>query len=100
METIELTEEQKIEGFKKKYGDVFHYTAEGKSCYLKKPSRQTISAAAVVGKNNPMKYNEILLNGCWIEGDEELKTDDGLFLGVSQILNDLIEIKEGELKKL
>lgn len=100
MEHIELTEEQKIEGFKKKFGGVFQYTAEGKSCFLKKPSRQTISAASVVGKNNPMKYNEILLNGCWIEGDEELKTDDGLFLGVSQILADLIEIKEGELKKL
>ena len=47
-----------------------------------------------------MKYNEILLNNCWIAGDEEIKKDDALFLGVSAKLADLIEVKEAELKKL
>jgi len=68
--------------------------------YLKKPNRKALGAAAVVGKADPMKYNEILLNNCWIEGDEKIKTDDSLFLGVSAQLAELIEIKEASLKKL
>ena len=71
-----------------------------KGCLPETPSRQALSAAAVVGKNDPMKYNEILLNNCWLDGDEEIKTDDSLFLGVSAKLGELVEVKEAELKKL
>ena len=94
-----ITPEQ-IEAWKKKWGDVFCVTVGDKVAYLKRPSRQALSAAAVVGKNDPMKYNEILLNNCWLAGDEEIKSDDSLFLGVSAKLGELVEIKEAELKKL
>ena len=33
-------------------------------------------------------------------GSENVKTDDGLFLGVSAKLAELIEVKESELEKL
>jgi hypothetical protein len=94
--------EQKIAGWKEKYPKgVFAYqTEDGKTCYLHTPERKALSAAAVVGKNDPLKYNEILLNNCWIEGDEVIKSEDKYFLGVSGKLNDLVEIAEGELKKL
>ena len=71
-----ITPEQ-IESWKKKWGDVFCVTVGDK-----------------------MKYNEILLNNCWLAGDEEIKTDDALFLGVSTKLGELVEVKEAELKKL
>lgn len=96
----EMTPESQIAAWKKKHGDVFRYSAGEKSCYLKKPDRSVLSAAAVIGKNDPLKYNEILLANCFLGGDEEIKTDDGLFLGISQKLAELVEIKEGELKKL
>lgn len=35
-----------------------------------------------------------------LAGDEEIKTDDALFLGVSTKLGELVEVKEAELKKL
>lgn len=89
-----------IADWKKKHGDVFQVSVEGKTAYLKKPDRRALGAAAVVGKSDPMKYNEVLLNNCWLGGDEEIKTDDALFLGVSATLSELIEIKEAELKKL
>lgn len=92
--------QEQIEAWKKKYGDVFCVTVGDKVAYLKRPSRQALSAAAVVGKNDPMKYNEILLNNCWLAGDEEIKIDDSLFLGVSAKLGELVEVKEAELKKL
>lgn len=92
--------EQKIKEWKAKYGQIFAYEADGKKCYLRKPDRKVLSAAAVMGKEDPMKYNEVILNNCWLDGDEEIKTDDGYFLGISQVLAKLIEIREGELKKL
>ena len=94
-----ITEEQ-IEAWKKKHGSVYSVTVDSKTAYLKKPVRKALSAAAVLGKTDPMKYNEVLLNNCWLGGDEEIKTNDELFLGVSSKLADLIEIKEAELKKL
>ncbi|MEG2067705.1 MAG: hypothetical protein RRZ65_08725 [Tannerellaceae bacterium] len=97
---VEKTIEQKIEEWKAKYGDVYKVEVDGHSGYLKKPSRKALGAAAVIGKSDPMKYNETLLANCWIEGDEIIKTDDSLFLGVSAQLAELIEIKEAEIKKL
>lgn len=97
---VEKTIEQKIEEWKAKHGDVYKVEVDGREAYLKRPSRKALSAAAVVGKSDPMKYNEVLLANCWLEGDEEIKTNDSLFLGVSGQLAELIEIKEASLKKL
>ncbi|MCC8186541.1 MAG: hypothetical protein LIP08_03240 [Bacteroides sp.] len=94
------TMEQKISEWKEKYGEVFQVEVDGHVAYLRKPTRKALGAAAVVGKSDPMKYNEILLTNCWLEGDEEIKTEDSLFLGVSAQLAELIEIKEATLKKL
>lgn len=68
--------------------------------YLRRPTRKALSAAAVVGKTDPMKYNEVLLKNCWLGGDEEIQEKDDLFLGASEALADLIEKKEATLKKL
>lgn len=95
-----LTIEQKIEEWKKKHGDIFLYEVDNKKCYLRKPDRKTLSAASVIGKSDPMRYNEIMLANCWLEGDEEIKTEDKYFLGISGRLAELVEITEGELKKL
>jgi hypothetical protein len=94
-----VTDEQ-IQEWKKKYGDVFQVDVDGKTAYLKRPDRKALSAASVMGNKDPLKYNEILLNNCWLAGDEEIKTDDSLFLGVSGQLAELIEVKEAKLKKL
>ncbi|KAA6348041.1 hypothetical protein EZS27_004493 [termite gut metagenome] len=95
----EVTQAQ-IDEWKVKYGDVFCIEVDGKIVYLRKPDRKALSAAAIVGKSDPIKYNEILLKNCWLAGDEEIKTNDDLFLGVSGKLSGIIEIKEAELKKL
>jgi len=47
-----------------------------------------------------MKFNEIVLNNCWISGDETIKTNDELFFAVVAKLNALIEVKSAEIKKL
>jgi len=99
-ENKELTLKEKIAQWKKKYGEVFVYEADGKKCYLRKPDRKTLGAASVIGKNDPMKYNEVMINNCWLDGNEILRENDGYFLGLSAQIAELIEIKEGEIKKL
>lgn len=99
MENISVTKDM-ISKWKKQYGKIFMVEVDGRIAYLKRPDRKALAMAAVVSKNDPIKYNEIVLNNCWLEGDEEIKTDDALFLGVSGKLAEIIEIKEAELKEL
>lgn len=94
-----LTKEQ-IDTLKKKHGEVFLVEAGEKACVLKRPDRKVLSAAVSLGQSDPMKYNEVILKNCWIAGDEEIQTDDSLFLGVSAKLSELVEVKEATLKKL
>lgn len=96
---MEATQEQ-IAGWKKEYGDIFKISVDGKDCYLHRPSRKTLAYASSVATKDPIKFNEIILNGSWIAGDEAIKTDDTLFLSVSAKLAELIEVKEAELVKL
>ncbi len=98
-QNTEVTPAQ-IAEWKKKHGDVFKITIEDKVCYLRKPTRKALGYASVAGKDNPLKFNEVILRDCWLAGDEEIKTDDTLFLSVSSKLTELIQIKETELEKL
>lgn len=99
MATKKVLQEQ-IAQWKEEYGKVYSFTADGKLCYLRKPTRKALSAAAVIGQKDPLRYNEVLIANCWLGGDEELKTDDAYFLGLSAKVGELVEVKEGELKEL
>lgn len=94
-----ITAEQ-IQEWKAKHGDVFKITVEDKVCFLKSPDRKTLGYAASVGAKDPMRFNEIMLKGCWLGGDEEIQRDDTLFISAAQKLSELIEIKEATLEKL
>lgn len=95
---MEITQE-KIEGWKKQHGDVYLIEVEDKACVVRKPNRKDLSFAMLL-KDDPIKFNETLLNNLWVDGDEELKTNDDYFLAVSSQLGELMQIKEATLKKL
>lgn len=69
-----------------------------KSCIVRKPNRQDLSFISVI--RDPIKRKEALLNQIWVAGDEDFKTDDELFLGLSAKLSELISVKEVEIKNL
>ena len=50
---MEVTKEQ-IQEWKKKHGKVFKISCDGKSCYLKPPSRKTLGYASVASKDDPL----------------------------------------------
>lgn len=91
---------KEIEDLKAKHGQLFMITVEDKACLLKKPTRKVLSMASSVASKDPMKFNEIILKNCWVDGDEEIIKDDDYFLGASQKIAEIIEFKEAELVKL
>lgn len=99
-----VTQEQ-IDLWKKKHRDVWMVTVVGDddkeyTCYMRKPDRKQLSLAMRLSQKDPLKFNESIINGCWLAGDEEIKTDDELFMAVSTRLDELINYKEAEIKKL
>ena len=94
---MKVTKEQ-IKEWKEKHGELFQITVEDKSCILRKPNRQDLSYASVV--KDPIKMSETLLNRLWLGGDEEIKTDDELFMATVNVMEDVLKVKEAEIKKL
>lgn len=96
---MNISNEQLTE-WKAKNKEVYQINVEGRTCYVKKPSRQAIGYASMAGKDNPIKFTETLMQDCWLGGDEEIQRDDSLFLSVGAKLAELVEIKSAELVKL
>ena len=94
---MKFTKEQ-IQEWKKKHGDLFEITVDGKSCILHRPTRRDLSYASVV--KDPIKMSETILNQLGVDGDEEIKTNDTLFFAAIQKMQDVLEVKEAEIKKL
>ncbi len=97
---MKVVSEEQIKAWKQKYDGVFELKVEDKVCYVKSPDRKTLSYATVAGQKDPLKFNEVLLENCWLDGDEEIKTNDSLFMSVSGQLAEIIELKEATIKKL
>ncbi|MDR1199056.1 MAG: hypothetical protein LBK94_08630 [Prevotellaceae bacterium] len=95
----EATKEQ-IAMWKAKHGTVFEVIIDDAVCYLHKPDRNVISAAATLGQNDPMRFNEVLIENCWISGDEKIKTDNDYFFALVEKAEELLRFKTAEIKKL
>lgn len=93
---------EQIKAWKEQHLDVYQIEIpeDNKVCYLRKPTRTELSYGSKVGAQDPMKFNEHILNVCWLAGDEEIKTNDSLFLAVSTQLEEVLAFKKAELKKL
>lgn len=91
---------EQIAMWKQQYVDVFEVKAGDKLCYLKRPDRQTLKAADAIGSADPMRYNEILLENCWIAGDDIIKINDTYFMQVVPVLSELVDYGRAEIKKL
>lgn len=89
---------EQIEAWKAKYGDLYQISVEGKSCLLRRPTRKDISYASVV--RDPMQLSETMLKQLWLDGDKELLEQDDLFLAVVAKMEEVMKIKEAEIKKI
>ena len=97
---IGQAEQDQIEEWKKKHGKLYAIIVDGHICYLRPPDRKILGFASMAGKTDPMKFNEALLNNCFVGGSEAIKTDDELFFAAGSRLADLIQVKEAQLVNL
>ena len=69
--------------------------------YVRKPTRDEMKFAMTLAtQNDPLGMVEEILKSCWLGGDQELIGDDDYFYGAAMQLQELVEIKAGQLKKL
>ena len=90
---------EKIAELKAEHGDLFLITVEDKAAMFRAPKRKELSYASSVGAKDPMQFNETIMKSCFLEGDKELINNDVYFLGTSQQIVNLIEVKESSLEK-
>lgn len=80
---------------------VWEIKVEDKTGYVRKPTREEMKFAMTLAtQNDPLGMVEEILKSCWLGGDQELIDDDDYFYGAAMQLQELVEIKAGELKKL
>lgn len=91
------TKEQ-VSAWKKKYGDIFEIEVGGKSCIVRRPTRKDLSYFSVV--KDPIKMSETMLRQLWVDGDMEIQEDDEYFLPVIPKMEEVLKVKEAQIKKL
>lgn len=99
-ETVDPIKDKAIT-LKKEHGlkEIWVLESEGKVAYVKKPSRDQLKYAMSVSQNDPLGMAENVLKSGWLEGDEELQTDDRYFLDISRQIDELIETTTVTIKK-
>lgn len=78
---------------------------EDKKAYLKAINRATLEVVLglIMPSNGDPQYikaGEIILNTCWVGGDEEIRTDEEYLNAAAMQAYQLVEIKTASLKKL
>jgi hypothetical protein len=103
-ENIQVPTTDQIEQWKKENGSVFvlEATAKGQTfvAYIRKPKRNEYSYALARMQKDPMEYVGSIMRNCWLGGDEEMKSEPGLLVGIMPQLDDVIGAAEVSLKEL
>jgi hypothetical protein len=69
--------------------------------YIRRPSRNDMRELSAQGKStDPVTYTEIILDLLWLGGDEQIRTDDAIFFGAMDIVQDVLDVQSATLKKL
>lgn len=109
MDKKEKLIEDQMEAVRKKYGlsKVFRIAIpmddDGKDvavAYLKKPNRNVMAVSMSFAESDPFKSNELLLKGCWLEGDMRIQEDDDAFLSAQGLLQEMITFRKGRIDVL
>jgi hypothetical protein len=92
--------ESEIARLKAIHGDVYQLNIEDMCCYLKRPDKATLAAAETMGTSNAASCNEVLVENCWLAGDEKLREDAIYCNAIAESLTELLAVKKEALKKL
>ena len=100
-----ITQDQ-IDSWKKEYREVYVFEVEDErsgqilKCYMRKADRKTLSAAQAVGAKDLARFNEIIINGCWLGGDEQVREDEYFFQALASQMRPVVDFSMGEFRRL
>lgn len=96
------TDSKKLEEFKAKYKGVYLITVDDKAALFRKPTRQHISFATAASSQgmDAIAFTESIMKNTFLEGDREILEDDDYFLPAMPVINQMVESKQAEIKKL
>lgn len=87
-----------------KYGEnakLYAYQVGNSICYLRSVDRNLFSmASAKVASAGPNKFNEVIVEGIWMGGDEAIKKEDRYYYGLIEFIEELLDKKKGSLSEL
>ena len=89
-----------LEEWRKLYGTIKGYGADGKIAVFRVADINIIDACRTISKGSTMRFDIALLENCWLAGDEELLKSDKYKLGIANWGDNLIEIVAGEMVEL
>ena len=101
----EATKEE-IALMKKQYGDVVALKVkvnekETAVCYLKPVGRDVAAKAmSMYAEKQIIPTGEFIINNCWIQGDDRIKTNDKIAMAAAVQANQLVEFLESSVEKL
>ena len=99
---------ERIEALKRTHGELYcievapEEGTEGEPLVflLKKPTRQTMSAAGRFAQSDPMQAAAVMVENCLVEGPKEALDDLTVFSAVSEQFDALTAPRKATLKKL
>lgn len=101
VQSLEAFIQAKVDELKKKHSinEIFVIQADDKLAFVKRPSRAQLAYAMTLAQSNPLGMAEEILKSGWLDGDEELQTDDKYFLSISSQIDAIIETTDVAIKK-
>lgn len=100
-ENIIKPSSEQIEDWKAKYKAVHILTVDNFVGYLRNIDRRTLSAAMnKINRSDIVGAAEVILENCWLGGDDEIKKDDEVFAATVSVIGDLLQTKKAELENL
>lgn len=78
---------------------------EDYTCYLRPPNRGILEEAMGLimklrGNPEMIRAGEVIIQGCWVDGDEIIKTDEELFVPACIQAASMINTLDASLKKI
>lgn len=95
-----------IEQWKARWGEVYEIEVEiddqgnKAKCYVRKPDFEILAASMKFAESDPLKSGTILLESCWLGGDEIIRQNTEAKLAAIRVISSLIKIREASIKKL
>lgn len=77
----------------------FNIVGEKAVSFHKKPSRADYGSALSMLEKNPITAKEIIIRSTFLEGDERVFTDDEFFYSACTVIDELLTVRLGTIKK-